>query len=48
MMPKSNAPPASLTGRSLDVAGNRAALISIPIHLSGKEGHDYDFEIEKE
>jgi len=29
-------------------AADGVALISIPIHLSGKQGHDYDFQIEKE
>jgi hypothetical protein len=40
--------PALPTGRPLEVSGDRVALISIPIHLSGKEGHDDDFEIEKQ
>jgi hypothetical protein len=37
-----------MKGRLLEGAADGKASMSIPIHLSGKEGHDYDFEIEKE
>lgn len=37
-----------IIGRRAEDAADGAALIRIPIRLSGKEGEDYDFEIEKE
>jgi hypothetical protein len=47
-MPKSNTPRDSLNeSRLLEDAADGVALISIPIHLSGKQGHDHDFQIEK-
>jgi hypothetical protein len=59
-MPKSNTPPAldvrsgnriaSVRTQCAHVedAADGVALVSIPIHLSGKQGHEYDFHIEKE
>jgi hypothetical protein len=35
-------------GQLAEDAAAGVALISVPIHFSGNEGHDYDFEIEKE
>jgi hypothetical protein len=58
-MPKSNTPPAldvrsanriasaRMQCARVEDAADGVALISIPIHLSGKQGHDYDFQIEK-
>src|SRR5260221_14605940 len=34
------------TNRRAEDAAGVAALIGIPVHLSGKQGHDYNFEIE--
>jgi hypothetical protein len=40
--------PASLTGRPVEDAAGKFKLIGIPVNLSGKDGHDQDFEIENE
>jgi hypothetical protein len=47
-MPISKASCNSSNGRRAEDAADVAALAGIPIHHSGKEGHDDDFEIEKE
>ena len=59
-MPKSNTPPAldvrsanriasaRMQCACVEDAADGIALISIPIHLSVKQGHDYNSQIEKE